>query len=70
VVTTLLLSLLPPSCMVVPKSESSNTLFPFTLNPQSSIQESTNILNQQMNIEIDTLEVGQCLLVLTVPESL
>ena len=50
----LLLSLLPPSCIVVSIRESVNTLFPFILNPQSSIQESTNILNQQINIEIDT----------------
>ena len=50
----LLLSLLPPSYMVVPIRESVNTLFPFILNSQSSIQESTNILNQQMDIEIDT----------------
>ena len=63
----LLLSLLPPSCIVVPIRESANTLFPFILNPQSSIQESTNILNQQMDIEIDT---PRGLPVLTVPESL
>ncbi len=50
---TLLLSLLPPSCMVVLKKELVNTLFLFTLNSQSSIQESTNILNQQIDIEID-----------------
>jgi len=40
--------------MVVSKREVVNTSFLFTLNSQSSIQESTNILNQQINIEIDT----------------
>jgi len=39
--------------MVVLKKELVNTLFLFTLNSQSSIQESTNILNQQIYIEID-----------------
>jgi len=39
--------------MVVPNRELANTLFFFILNPQSSLQELTNVRNQQMNIKVD-----------------
>ena len=45
---TLLLFLLPPSCMIVPKRDLVNTLFPYCFNPQ---QESFSI--QQMDVEIN-----------------
>ena len=40
--------------MVVSNRELANTLFFFILNPQSSLQELTNVRNQQMNIKVDT----------------
>ena len=48
----LLLSLLPPSCMVAPKRELVNTLFPFTINLQSSLQEPSTAIS--MDIVINT----------------
>ena len=47
-----LLSLLPPSCMVAPKRELVNTLFPFTINLQSSLQEPSTAIS--MDIVINT----------------
>ena len=42
----LLFSLLPLSCMVASNRELANTLFPFILNLQSSLQVPTNTRNQ------------------------
>ena len=39
--------------MVAPNRELANTLFPFIINPQSSLQETPNTSNQQMDIEVD-----------------
>jgi len=48
---SLLLSLIPPSCMVVPIRELANTLFPSPLNHQSNqLMPSTS---QQMDIEMN-----------------
>jgi len=41
--------------MVVPNRELANTLFPSIINPQSSLQETTNASNQQMDIEVNIL---------------
>jgi len=40
--------------MVAPNRELANTLFPFIINPQSSLQEMTNANNQQMDIEVNS----------------
>jgi len=50
--STLLLSLLPPSCMVVSKRDSVNILFPFTINPTNSLQDHS--ATTPMDIKIDT----------------
>ena len=47
-----LLSLLPPSCMVVPKIDLVDTFFPLTINSSTSLQDqSATIL---IYIEVDT----------------
>ena len=48
----MLLSLLPPSCMVAPERDLANTLFPFTINPTNSLQDHS--ATTLMDINIDT----------------
>jgi len=45
---------LPLSCMVASNRELANTLFPFILNLQSSLQVPTNTRNQQIDIKVNT----------------
>jgi len=40
--------------MVAPNRELANTIFLFILNPQSNLQESSSIRNQQMDIRINS----------------
>ena len=49
---SLLLSLIPPSCIVVPNRELANTLF---LKSFNTITTPINYYNSNMNIEVDTL---------------
>ena len=58
--------------MVVPNRELANILFSFILNPQTSLQELTNVRNQQINIKVDipkSQSILSCCLALIVLES-
>ena len=51
-ISLLFLSLLPLSCMVVPKRELVNILFPSTTNLQSNLQKPSIVI--PMDIEVNT----------------